>query len=546
MGFIPNSIQTDILKRHIGPFVICFFTVMFLLLMQFLILHIDKLIGKGLPIMVILELIITNLAYMVVLAAPMSVLVGSLMAFGRFAEWNELSSLMAAGINPIRLMNPVIVAAILLCGVLVWFSNNVLPDANQRARSLFIDIRLKKPGFDLEPNVFYDGIDGYRFLVKKMPSDTDSLYNVTIFQSASQSRDKAVIRAEKGILSSTGRQTLTLNLFQGSIIRFLPSQRNRAKTYEITDYERYRIRFDLSDLTFSRSNPDRRKRSDRTMSSQAMLAVVDSLEQEIQQERSRYTQKIDRIFETFEGDSIQVDTSTTGVSDAGTSFHDSLASKTSRPDTLSSAEANRKKRRSLTGNQQSPSPPDEETEASPQKRRRVVRDSLTADTSRSIPYYALQRLNNDRGQQRRLIEISLTSLRDIRSNYDNLISGLEWRQSRIAQYLVEVHKKVSIPFACIVFVLLGAPLGMLTKKGNLGYAALISAGLLTFYWISIIQGEKLADRLYISPAMGMWFADVVLGIAGVALTIYMTTPVRRWLRTRDIHDHDKPLESKEL
>jgi lipopolysaccharide export system permease protein len=133
-------------------------------------------------------------------------------------------------------------------------------------------------------------------------------------------------------------------------------------------------------------------------------------------------------------------------------------------------------------------------------------------------------------QQRRIISTSLTSLRDIRSSYENLSSGTEWRRSRIAQFLVEVHKKVSIPIACIVFVLLGAPLGMYARKGNLGYAAVISAGLLTFYWISVIQGEKLADRLFISPATGMWFSNVILGIAGIMMTVYITTPVRQWLR----------------
>ncbi|MEX0844032.1 MAG: LptF/LptG family permease, partial [Balneolaceae bacterium] len=64
-----NKLQVDLLKRHLNPFLFCFFTLMFLLLMQFLILHIDNLIGKDIPIQVIVELILTNLAYMVVLAA---------------------------------------------------------------------------------------------------------------------------------------------------------------------------------------------------------------------------------------------------------------------------------------------------------------------------------------------------------------------------------------------------------------------------------------------------------------------------------------------
>lgn len=150
MKFLPNKIQLSVLRRHIGPFIFCFVTIMFLLLMQFLILYIDKLISKDLPIGIILELIATNLAYMVVLAAPMAVLVASLMAFGKFTELNELTALRAAGVNPIHTVTPVLAAAALLSVFLFWFSNDVLPDANQRARTLFLDIRQKSRGLILK------------------------------------------------------------------------------------------------------------------------------------------------------------------------------------------------------------------------------------------------------------------------------------------------------------------------------------------------------------------------------------------------------------
>ncbi|MDZ7692940.1 MAG: LptF/LptG family permease [Balneolaceae bacterium] len=261
MKFLPNKLQLDILRRHVGPFLFCFFTVMFLLLMQFLMLHIDKLIGKGLPMGVIIELIITNLAYMVVLAAPMATLVASLMAFGKFSELNELTAMRAAGVNPFEVIKPVIFSAVLLCIFLAWFSNNVLPDANQRARSLFIDIRTKKPGFDLKPNEFYEGIEGYIFLVKDIDNETDSLYNVTLIQQAStdENRERAVIKADSGILeSSKDGQTLTLFLYDGSTLRYLTRPETYESVMEETHFDRYRISFDLSDMSFSRSNPDQR------------------------------------------------------------------------------------------------------------------------------------------------------------------------------------------------------------------------------------------------------------------------------------------------
>jgi len=465
MRFIPNKLQVDVLKRHLGPFIFCFFTLMFLLLMQFLILYIDLLVGKGLPFSVIIELIITNLASMVVLAIPMAVLVACLMAFGKFTELNELTALRAAGINPIHVINPVLVASILLSVFLIWFSNDVLPDANQRARSLFIDIRLKKPGFDLKENEFYEGIDNYTFLVRNITDESDSLRDVTIYQHPTNQRQEAFIKAQKGRLqSSESGQTLTLYLSDGSVLRYL-DQRKRGRTvnvYEETHFDRYRISFDLSELAFSRSNPANRSRNDRTMDIQAMMAVVDSLQYQIKNQRENISSNDRYILPNIE-------------------------------------QVSERHRQQL----------------------KTRADSLTEKPYQS-KFIALQHAETKTIQQN-VNHDALRQLRNYSSNYENVISDTEWRIEKISRFLVEVHKKFSIPIACIVFVLLGAPIGMYTKKGNLGYAALIGTVFLTFYWISIIQGEKLADRLFISPFTGMWFSNIVLGFIGLLMVINIST-----------------------
>lgn len=467
MRLLLNRLQWDVLRRHVGPFAFSFLTVMFLLLMQFLMLHIDKLVGKGIPFPVILELIVTNLAYMVVLAAPMAVLVATVMAFGRFSELNELTALRAAGVNPVRVLNPALVASLLLAVFLAWFSNDVLPDANQRARSLFIDIQLKKPSFDLEPHEFYEGIEGYTFLVKRMPSETDSLYDVTLFQEPGKNRDRAVIKAKRGLLQSEDdHQTLTLNLFDGSIMHYMITERDRKDMVEETDFDRYRISFDLSDLLFTRSNEKQHSRSDRTMSSRAMLAVVDTLKNEIDKEIKKNSRSSSEL-----------------VHPPG-------------------------KNAPFQGRNQKKQP-----------------DTTKAKNLPETPYVAVNMLNK-KSHRSRLIQETLNDLRYLQSNYENLSVNVNWRTQRIAKFMVEVYKKFSIPFACVAFLLIGAPIGMLTRKGNLGFAALVSAGLLTFYWISIIQGEKLADRLYISPFMGMWFSDILLSVVGILLIIRINTSFR--------------------
>lgn len=437
--------------------------------MQFLILHVDKLIGKDIPISIITELILTNLAYMVVLAAPMAVLVATLMAFGKFSELNELTALRSSGVNPLNIIRPVLLASFFMFLFLAWFSNSVLPEANNKARSLFIDIRLKKPGFELQPNVFYNGIEGYTFLVKNIDNQTDSLFNVTLFQDPTKARNRAYIKAEKGFLSSEGDKGLTLMLVDGEMLRYLNRNTTSSKdNLERTVFSKYRLTFDLSDLEFSKSDPNRRSRSDRTMSAQAMAVVVDTLEMEID--------------EYIKNSSTQNSYPSLGI-------------------------INEEER--STG-------------------KTIYNFTSNKDSSYSTPesdFFILSSIE-DPLYRIRLLRLTQNRIDDHRSKFENISSNILWRLKRVNKFLVEIYKKFSIPFACIVFVLLGAPIGIMTRRGNFGYAAIISAVILTIYWISIIQGEKLADRLFITPFWGMWSFNIIFSIVGIILIIHLTTDIR--------------------
>jgi len=96
---------------------------------------------------------------------------------------------------------------------------------------------------------------------------------------------------------------------------------------------------------------------------------------------------------------------------------------------------------------------------------------------------------------------------------------VEYVQSEIDKYMVEVHKKYSIPVACIIFILIGAPLGVMVKKGGFGIAASISLFFFLIYWAFLIGGEKLSERGFFSPFWGMWTANILLGIIGIFLLV---------------------------
>ncbi|MEX1010432.1 MAG: LptF/LptG family permease [Balneolaceae bacterium] len=459
-----NQIQKDLLLKHIGPFLFCFLTVMFILLMQFLILHVDKLVGKGLEFGIVVELILSNIAYMVVLATPMAVLVSTLMAFGKFSEWNELTALKAAGVNPISLLKPVLVVAGVMFLFLTYFSNEVLPEANHKARSLFIDIRMKKPGFDLQPGVFYTGINGYTFLVREIPAGADSLKDITLFQEPRQGRYRAVIQAENGRLVSNDELTLSLHLVEGSILRFIPGERRGEETIEHSWFSRYRISFDLSELSFSRSNPEQRTRNERTMTGQAMLAYIDTMYREREEEYQSF-------FRQFGDFPISTET---GIYIRRSEHAGSVRPGAGPPDIYHSR------------------------------------------------FGTLNKMDKVE-EQEQLISIALAQINGYQGELNNLDRNMNRREIRIAEFMVDVHKKIALPYACIMFVLLGGPIGMMTRKGNIGVAALISSVLLTIYFIGIIQGEKLADRLVITPFMGMWSFNILFTLIGLLLLLHVST-----------------------
>jgi lipopolysaccharide export system permease protein len=101
---------------------------------------------------------------------------------------------------------------------------------------------------------------------------------------------------------------------------------------------------------------------------------------------------------------------------------------------------------------------------------------------------------------------------------DGEFSRATYYARRIHEYSVEIYKKYSIPFACIVFVLIGAPLGIMARRGTFGVAASLSLGFFLLYWACLIGGEKLADRGFIDPWFGMWSANIILGLMGMYLT----------------------------
>lgn len=458
---------------------------MFLLLLMFLINHIDKIVGKGLALSIILELIFTNIASMVVMAAPMSVLVATLMAFGGFATDREYTAARAAGISPLRIIMPIATTGFMIAVATAWFSNEILPDLNYRAGNLFLDIRRAKPGFELKENTFYDDIRGYTFLARRFGAEQDTLYNITLFQQPGNNKKEAVIDANYALLQTEpDGQTLTMNMYNGIMRRFFLTRPDNIMTVERTKFDQHRISFDISELSFSKGVTSR-DRTERSTRAQEMIQITDSLEQRI----NSSTQSFFDINRRGLGHQVLADSVEQNLSYA--KYTGTKIPLAHQQDSVFLAR-----------------------DFSP-----LNQDSLLLNTDlvygNPLASSILSAASNG-------AKALVNTLYDMQSN-------LNYKQRKRASYMVEIHKKLSIPLACFIFVFIGAGVGLLTKHGNIGFAAVVSTFILTYYWIATLQGEKLADRLLIEPWLGSWFADITMAIAAIALMLALDQP---WQRIR--------------
>jgi len=176
-----KKLDIFLLKTFIGPFVATFFVALFVLLMQFLWRYIDDLVGKGLPLDIIAQILGYTSASMVPMALPLAVLLSSLMTFGNLAEHNELIAMKSSGFSLFKVMKPLMWFAILSMTGAFLFSNYILPVANLKARSLLYDIKNQPAELMIPEGVFYNGIKGYSIKVGKKSKESNMMYDLIIY-----------------------------------------------------------------------------------------------------------------------------------------------------------------------------------------------------------------------------------------------------------------------------------------------------------------------------------------------------------------------------
>ena len=403
-----------ILKEHIGPFFFGLMAIVFVFLLNIVFRDLGRLLGKGLPARIIIEFFILNLAWILSLAIPMSVLVSTLMAFGRLSSDSEIAALKASGVHLYRLITPVLLVAGLMTIGMVRFINTILPELNHRVR-------------------LFDEIPKYSLLVREVKGE-NRLKEIIINDYSDQKHSRTII-AERGLVEFSDQQeTMVLTLFNGEIH---DADLEALGNYRWSKFQQQIFSIPVPNMVLKRSNSKNRGEREKT---------IKMMEADIQRNLEALRLRENQIREVVNRD-------LNGVFPEGIWSMDT-----------------------------------DEVEDRP-----AYHNILDRDVRRKIQ----QKVRQIQGELR------------IIKGYRRSISSLR----------VEIHKKYSIPMACIVFVLIGAPLGIMARQGGLAIGGVLSLIFFLVYWAFLIGGEQLADRMIIGPILAMWAPNVLVGMGGVYLVV---------------------------
>ena len=216
-------------------------------------------IGKGLDTLVILQLFWYILVTLVPMALPLSILLASIMTLGNFGERYELVAMKSAGISLWRILRPMIAVVSLLSVFAFFFSNNFMPIAEKKMRTLMYEINTKKPTVNIRPNEFYADIEQYIIRIGAKDKDGKNLSDVVIYDHSKSLGNISITAAKKGqMYTEDNGNTLVFNLIDGYTYDESVDE-NSFDTRPLIrlNFKEQLIRFDVSDFAFKETEEDR-------------------------------------------------------------------------------------------------------------------------------------------------------------------------------------------------------------------------------------------------------------------------------------------------
>lgn len=414
--------------------------------MQYLWKYVDDLVGKGLEISIILELLFYASATFVATAAPLAILLSSLMTFGNLGERYEIVAIKSAGIPISKLFIPLFVLAFFIGCATFMFANYVSPKAFLKSRTLLLDIKDQKPALTIEEGVFYDGLDNFVIRIGKKGRDNASIEEVLIYDHSKGQGNTTVTYAKKGSMKMTDdKQFMLFTLYDGFYWDESRNSTNSGSTkskfplIRAVFKEQYK-RFDISSFQFQKTDQSFYQNNNQALPLSELNVKIDTLKKQINaMELAPSNNFLGALY-----------------------FYYNIINNDSTFKVI--------KNPSLT----------------------YVFDSLSQEKKIEVINFAHMGAES--------------FVNTVKFAYDDVA----WKNYTLWSYQIEVHRKFTLAVACLLFFFIGAPLGSIIRKGGIAIPLVVTVLFFIFYFIISIIGEKVSKGDLIPVYFGMWFSTAVL------------------------------------
>ena len=275
-----KKLDQFILKSFIGPFIAILLVVVFILMMQFLWLYIDELVGKGLSFKVILEFLAWGSATLLPLSLPLATLLSSMMTLGTLGENNELLAIKAAGISLQRVLVPLgIVCCIISVGAF-FISNDLIPVAYNNIYQLREDISRTKEEIKIPSGTFYNGIEGYILRVDERNDETGMMHGVMVYNHTKKKGNTSLTIADSAMIKmAKGKNYLTFTLYDGTNYEETNNKQYRDTSLQLQkiDFHKQEMIITLENYAFQKSDSSRFNDQVKSMNLAQLLEAQDSV-----------------------------------------------------------------------------------------------------------------------------------------------------------------------------------------------------------------------------------------------------------------------------
>jgi lipopolysaccharide export system permease protein len=537
-----------VLGSFLGPFLLTFLVVDFILLIVNMLKYFDEIFGKGLGFWIYAELIGYFVISISPMALPLAMLLSSLMAFGNLGEHFELTAIKGSGISLTRAMRPIAIFAVGLT-ILAFLSNNYLvPKVNLKTFSLLYDIRMKTPSLDIKEGVFYSGIPNFSIKVNQKLDDV-RLKDIIIYNHAEGQGNLNVTMADSGRMETFNNDTyMRMTLYAGESYKESRSTRGISEApveFSRTAFQENVMVFDLSAFQLNRT-PENQWSTNRAIKTieeiryglDSLNLIVNDLKYqnfvtaasiypfftknrtldpnpEILLEKARFDtlrrvrilqeqaleDSIDSVNRGIPSDSIANDTVAQVPLEKGT-----VVIETVQPVSEVALRKKREAKQFAVIDESAPDSARMDSLVVPVVKPKTFRtDPLTAEEKT-----LLDSMFYERGYISNAYTLALNNARNLKNSFNVKMSQVDGQEREFRRYEIAWYQKYSQAIACFVMFLIGAPLGAIIKKGGLGMPVLISILFFILFYMLTITGEKWAKEGVTDAFFGTIFSNLCL------------------------------------